>query len=88
MKNITRQVQSSPGFAQFPLQRQFKGPKMAAPPAPIPPVSVSASEVADASRQQKMDAAKRKGYSNTLLAGNAGIGMGDQTGGAKTLLGG
>ena len=89
MKNITRQVQSSPGFTQFPLQRQFgPGPKTGKPPAPTPPVTQTASEVVQASMQQKKDAVNRQGYASTLLAGENKPGLTDQSGGKKTLLGG
>jgi hypothetical protein len=88
MKNITRQVQSSPGFTQFPLQRQFGPPsKPGKPPAPTPPVTQTASEVVQASMQQKKDAVNRQGYASTLLAGETGAGMTDQSATKKTLLG-
>ncbi len=54
-----------------------------APPAPVPPVTQASAEVAQASLQAKRDAAKRKGYSSTLLAGETG----GEKDAPKTLLG-
>lgn len=55
------------------------------PPPPTPPVTERSTEVTAASRQARSDAAKRKGYQATLLAGETG-GYNDQQG-QKTLLG-
>lgn len=46
-------------------------PKMQ-PAAAIPPVTQTAGEVVQASRQSALDAKKRKGYAASLLAGETG----------------
>ena len=61
----------------------FKGPTAPPPPAYVnttptaapaasPPVTERTSEVEAAARQTRQDAAKRKGLSKTLLAGDTG----------------
>lgn len=83
MKNHALQHQGSPR-ASLPLQRQYKGGSAPKPPAPIPPVSQSSTEVGDAERQQRLAQANRKGMKSTLLAGgNANA----ATTGPKSLLG-
>lgn len=72
-------------------KRHFGGtPKQQTPPPPIPPVTSTNAEVQQASRQEKLDAARRKGTSSTILAGgNLGTPGNSVTPfGGKTLLGG
>jgi hypothetical protein len=67
-----------------------KPPPLAAPPPPLPPVTEKSSDVADASRDAKLQAAKRKGLGSTLLAGETGGTGGSSAFGlatGKTLLG-
>lgn len=81
MKTIDRQQPT--GWASYPLQQQQKGAKPPAPPPPIPPVTESSADVAQAQAETKRQAAMRKGYGSTLLAGETG-GITEKP---KTLLG-
>lgn len=82
MKTFLPQTQAR--SIAFTAQRQFKGASTPPPPPPpIPPVRESSMEVAQAQDQQRRDAAKRKGFASTLLAGETG-GTKEQP---KTLLG-
>lgn len=66
------------------LNCRFKGASTPpAPPAPIPPVTESSGDVAQAQAEQRRAAAKRQGLASTLLAGETG-GTKEQP---KTLLG-
>lgn len=53
-----------------------KPPKLADPPAPIPPVSEKSADVGFANLEAKRQAAKRKGLNSTLLAGETGGSLG------------
>lgn len=83
MKAPTPQHQEA-GVTRFTLQRQYKGAKAPKAPEPIPPVSASSTEVAQAETEARRAKAQRKGYSSTLLgAGDTGGAQTEQ----KTLLG-
>jgi len=58
----------------------------APPPTPAPPMTVTSSEVLAAKRKTRTDAAGRKGYLASLIAGDTG-GYKSATG-RKSLLGG
>lgn len=70
-----------------PFAHAFKfkggGAPSTPPPPPIPPVTESATDVAQAKQNEREAAAKRQGYASTLLAGETGGAKNEQ----KTLLG-
>lgn len=75
------------------LSRCYFGGKpagAAAVPPPVPPVTETRSEITDAQRQTKLDAARRKGAQSTILAGGTLGAPNTQVTpfGGKTLLGG